>query len=220
MDKSEILALRRAVLEKEFSRMNERQRQAVFSVNGPLLILAGAGSGKTTVLINRIANILRYGNAYNSTFIQDALCEADLAACRAYLDDDAPLPEETRRHLSVSACLPWKIMAITFTNKAAGELKDRLCAMLGAEGNDIWASTFHSTCARILRRDGERIGYSSHFTIYDTDDQRRLMKNILKELNVSEKSTPPKAVLNEISRAKDSLITPEEYERRRATISA
>ena len=213
MDKSEILALRRAVLEKEFSRMNERQRQAVFSVNGPLLILAGAGSGKTTVLINRIANILRYGNAYNSTFIQDALCEADLAACRAYLDDDAPLPEETRRHLSVSACLPWKIMAITFTNKAAGELKDRLCAMLGAEGNDIWASTFHSTCARILRRDGERIGYSSHFTIYDTDDQRRLMKNILKELNVSEKSTPPKAVLNEISRAKDSLITPGEYEK-------
>lgn len=213
MDKSEILALRRAVLEKEFSRMNERQRQAVFSVNGPLLILAGAGSGKTTVLINRIANILRYGNAYNSTFIQDALCAEDLAACRAYLDGDAPLPEETRRHLSVSACLPWKIMAITFTNKAAGELKDRLCAMLGAEGNDIWASTFHSTCARILRRDGERIGYSSHFTIYDTDDQRRLMKNILKELNVSEKSTPPKAVLNEISRAKDSLITPEEYEK-------
>ena len=133
MDKSEILALRRAVLEKEFSRMNERQRQAVFSVNGPLLILAGAGSGKTTVLINRIANILRYGNAYNSTFIQDALCAEDLAACRAYLDDDAPLPEETRRHLSVSACLPWKIMAITFTNKAAGELKDRLCAMLGEE---------------------------------------------------------------------------------------
>ena len=211
MDKSEILALRRAVLEKEFSRMNDRQRQAVFSIGGPLLILAGAGSGKTTVLINRIANILRYGNAYNSTFIQDELDEEDLAACRAYLDGGEPLPEETRRHLSVSACLPWKIMAITFTNKAAGELKDRLCAMLGAEGNDIWASTFHSTCARILRRDGERLGYSSHFTIYDTDDQRRLMKNILKELDVSEKNMPPKAVLNEISHAKDSLITPEEY---------
>ncbi|MFR2345681.1 MAG: UvrD-helicase domain-containing protein, partial [Acutalibacteraceae bacterium] len=126
MDKSEILALRRAVLEKEFSRMNDRQRQAVFSIGGPLLILAGAGSGKTTVLINRIANILRYGNAYNSTFIQDELDEEDLAACRAYLDGGEPLPEETRRHLSVSACLPWKIMAITFTNKAAGELKDRL----------------------------------------------------------------------------------------------
>ena len=86
--------------------------------------------------------------------------------------------------MSVSACAPWRIMAITFTNKAAGELKDRLCAMLGETANDIWASTFHSTCARILRRDGERIGYSSHFTVYDTDDQRRLMKNILKELEV------------------------------------
>lgn len=213
MDKSEILALRRAVLEKEFSRMNDRQREAVFSVNGPLLILAGAGSGKTTVLIHRIANILRYGNAYHSTFVQDALGEADFAACRAYLEADVPLPADTQSRLSVSACPPWKIMAITFTNKAAGELKDRLCAMLGAQGNDIWASTFHSTCARILRRDGERIGYSSHFTIYDTDDQRRLMKNILKELDVSEKNLPPKAVLNEISRAKDSLVSPQEFAR-------
>ena len=102
-------------------------------------------------------------------------------------------------------------MAITFTNKAAGELKDRLCAMLGETANDIWASTFHSTCARILRRDGERIGYSSHFTVYDTDDQRRLMKNILKELDISEKNITPKSILNEISRAKDSLISPAEY---------
>lgn len=211
MDKSEILTLRRAVLEKEFARMNDRQREAVFSVNGPHLILAGAGSGKTTVLINRIANLLRYGDAYNSSFVQKELDEADIAACRAYLEQDTPLPEETQRHLSVSACLPWKIMAITFTNKAAGELKDRLYAMLGADGNEIWASTFHSTCARILRRDGGRIGYSSHFTVYDTDDQRRLMKNILKELDVSEKNMPPKAVLNEISRAKDSLVTPETY---------
>ena len=98
-----------------------------------------------------------------------------------------PLTTETQEHLSVSACAPWRIMAITFTNKAAGELKDRLCAMLGETANDIWASTFHSTCARILRRDGERIGYSSHFTVYDTDDQRRLMKNILKELEVRKK---------------------------------
>lgn len=211
MDKSEILALRRAVLEKDFARMNGRQKQAVFTVNGPLLILAGAGSGKTTVLINRIANILRYGDAYNSTYLRDDLDENDIAACKAYIENGTPLTTETQEHLSVSACAPWRIMAITFTNKAAGELKDRLCAMLGEAANDIWASTFHSTCARILRRDGERIGYSSHFTVYDTDDQRRLMKSILKELDISEKNITPKSILNEISRAKDSLISPAEY---------
>lgn len=211
MDKSEILALRRAVLEKDFARMNDRQKQAVFTVNGPLLILAGAGSGKTTVLINRIANILRYGDAYNSTYLRDDLDENDIAACKAYIENGTPLTTESQEHLSVSACAPWRIMAITFTNKAAGELKDRLCAMLGETANDIWASTFHSTCARILRRDGERIGYSSHFTVYDTDDQRRLMKNILKELDISEKNITPKSILNEISRAKDSLISPAEY---------
>ena len=211
MDKSEILALRRAVLEKDFARMNDRQKQAVFTVNGPLLILAGAGSGKTTVLINRIANILRYGDAYNSTYLRDDLDENDIAACKAYIENSTPLTTETQEHLSVSACAPWRIMAITFTNKAAGELKDRLCAMLGETANDIWASTFHSTCARILRRDGKRIGYSSHFTVYDTDDQRRLMKSILKELDISEKNITPKSILNEISRAKDSLISPAEY---------
>ena len=211
MDKSEILSLRRAVLEKDFARMNDRQKQAVFTVNGPLLILAGAGSGKTTVLINRIANILRYGDAYNSTYLRDDLDENDIAACKAYIENGTPLTTETQEHLSVSACAPWRIMAITFTNKAAGELKDRLCAMLGETANDIWASTFHSTCARILRRDGERIGYSSHFTVYDTDDQRRLMKSILKELDISEKNITPKSILNEISRAKDSLISPAEY---------
>lgn len=211
MDKSEILALRRAVLEKDFARMNDRQKQAVFTVNGPLLILAGAGSGKTTVLINRIANILRYGDAYNSTYLRDDLDENDIAACKAYIENGTPLTTETQEHLSVSACAPWRIMAITFTNKAAGELKDRLSTMLGEAANDIWASTFHSTCARILRRDGERIGYSSHFTVYDTDDQRRLMKSILKELDISEKNITPKSILNEISRAKDSLISPAEY---------
>ena len=163
------------------------------------------------MLINRIANILRYGDAYNSTYLRDDLDENDIAACKAYIENGTPLTTESQEHLSVSACAPWRIMAITFTNKAAGELKDRLCAMLGETANDIWASTFHSTCARILRRDGERIGYSSHFTVYDTDDQRRLMKSILKELDISEKNITPKSILNEISRAKDSLISPAEY---------
>lgn len=159
------------IVEKNFNKMNDRQKEAILHVDGPLLILAGAGSGKTTVLVNRIANLI----------------------CRE------------------RACRPWQILAITFTNKAAGELKDRLSAMLGDEGMDVWASTFHSTCARILRRDGERLGFTRHFTIYDTDDSKRLMKDCLRALKIDEKSLPVRSVLNEISHAKDNLIGPKEY---------
>ncbi len=210
-NQQEILELRRKVLEKDFSRMNQRQQEAVFHTEGPLLILAGAGSGKTTVLVNRIANLVRYGKAYHSSFLQPELTAEDLELCQGYLQGEE-LPGIARARLSVSACLPWKIMAITFTNKAAGELKDRLCAMLGEAGEEIWASTFHSSCAPMLRRDGDRLGYTSHFTIYDTDDSRRLMKEVMRELEISEKSLSHKAILSEISRAKDSLIGPEEYE--------
>lgn len=214
MPKEEFLALRRQVMEKDFSRMNEMQKQAVFCTEGPLLILAGAGSGKTTVVVNRIANILRYGKAWDSSFVPEEVTGEDVAACEAYLRDEAELDDEVRTHLSVSTCQPWRVMAITFTNKAAGELKERLCTMLGEAGNDIWASTFHSSCARILRRDGDRLGYSKHFTIYDTDDSKRLMKAVLKEMAVSEKVMAPRTALNEISHAKDSLVSPEEYARR------
>lgn len=210
-EKDERLELRREVLKKDFSRMNDQQRQAVFQADGPVLILAGAGSGKTTVLVNRIANLVRYGKAYHSTFLQPEFTEEDAQNCRDYLSG-GELSETTRARLSVSACQPWKIMAITFTNKAAGELKDRLCAMLGEPGEDIWASTFHSSCARMLRRDGDRLGYSSHFTIYDTDDSRRLMKEVMRDLEINEKTLSHKAILGAISRAKDSLISPEEYE--------
>ena len=210
--KEEGLKLRRQVLEKDFSRMNDRQRQAVFATEGPVLVLAGAGSGKTTVLVNRIANLVRYGKAYHSDFLQPELSEADFDLCRAYINENTPLPDEVRKRLSVSACPPWKVMAITFTNKAAGELKDRLCTMLGEAGNDVWAATFHSSCARILRRDGDRLGYTSHFTIYDTDDSRRLMKRVMSDLDISEKALSHKAILAEISRAKDELILPKEYE--------
>lgn len=145
------------------------QQQAVFCTEGPLLILAGAGSGKTTVLVNRIAYIL-----------QSELCK------------------------------PWQILAITFTNKAAGELKERICNAVPEGGSDIWAATFHSTCARILRRYGDRIGFTSHFTVYGTDDQKKLVKDILKQLNYDEKMLPVKRVLNEISKAKDKMLTPQE----------
>lgn len=156
-------------LKKQFSHMNNMQQQAVFCTEGPLLILAGAGSGKTTVLVNRIAYIL-----------QSELCK------------------------------PWQILAITFTNKAAGELKERICNAVPEGGSDIWAATFHSTCARILRRYGDRIGFTSHFTVYGTDDQKKLVKDILKQLNYDEKMLPVKRVLNEISKAKDEMLTPQE----------
>ncbi len=210
--KEEILALRRRVMEKDFSRMNSRQQEAVFTAKGPLLVLAGAGSGKTTVLVNRIASLIRYGTAYESSFVQPELAEEDLKACERYIEEGQPLSGEVRGRLSVSACRPWRIMAITFTNKAAGELKERLCAMLGEPGNDIWASTFHASCARILRRDGDRLGYTSHFTIYDTDDSRRLMKDVMRQLNIAEKALSHRAVLAEISRAKEQLVSPREYE--------
>ena len=208
--KQNLPALRRQVLERDFSRMNDRQKEAVFATEGPLLVLAGAGSGKTTVLVNRIANIVRYGRAYHSDDL--FLSPQDEAACRAYVTGDAPLSDVVRARLSVSACPPWRVMAITFTNKAAGELKDRLTQMLGAEGSDVWATTFHSSCARILRRDGDRLGYTSHFTIYDTDDSRRLMKAVMQDLDISEKSLSHRAILSEISHAKDELTSPQEYE--------
>ncbi len=206
VSKDEIIALRKQVMEKDFSRMNDRQKEAVFATEGPVLVLAGAGSGKTTVLVNRIANLVRYGKAYHSDFLPPEVTQEDVEACRA-----GNVTDETRAHLSVSACQPWRIMVITFTNKAAGELKERLCSMLGSQGEEIWAATFHSSCARILRREGDRLGFSSHFTIYDTDDSRRLMKNVMSDLDISEKSLPPKSILNAISRAKDELISPEEY---------
>lgn len=207
---SYLTELRRKVLEKEFSRMNERQREAVFHTEGPLLILAGAGSGKTTVLVNRIANLIRYGSAYYSD--EDRfLTEQDALAMQAYLDGTASLPEETRSHMAVHACRPWQVLAITFTNKAAGELKNRLSSMLGEQGGEIWASTFHSACARFLRQFGDRLGYTSHFTIYDTDDSKRLMKDCQRILKIEDKVLSHKAILGEISRAKDNLVTPDEF---------
>ena len=209
--KETFVQLRKQVMERDFSRMNDRQQEAVFATEGAVLVLAGAGSGKTTVLVNRIANLVRYGQAYHSPFVSEALTQEDVQACQKYLRQGGELSEGVQARLAVSPCPPWRVMAITFTNKAAGELKARLCQMLGEGGEEVWASTFHSSCARILRRDGDRLGYTSHFTIYDTDDSRRLMKEVLKELEISERALSPRAVLGEISRAKDQLISPEEY---------
>ncbi|MVB09501.1 ATP-dependent DNA helicase PcrA [Caprobacter fermentans] len=207
---SKNMELRKKVLEKEFSRMNAKQREAVFTVNGPLLILAGAGSGKTTVLVNRIANLVRYGNAYQS-LQEPSLTPDETGEVTRFLESGQQLSPQTRDRLADDPCPPWRILAITFTNKAAEELKNRLGAMLGEVGDEVWASTFHSSCARMLRKDGERLGFTRHFTIYDTDDSRRVIKDCQKKLGIDDKKLSYKAILAEISRAKDSLIGPDEY---------
>ena len=156
--------------------LNQMQQQAVQHTEGPLLILAGAGSGKTTVLVNRVQHIIADGYA-----------------------------------------LPWQVLAITFTNKAAGEIRQRLADAIGPEAESIWAHTFHSCCARILRRFGDRLGYTNHFTIYDTDDSKRVMKQCQRQLGIDDKFLNHRAILSEISNAKDALIGPQEY---RATVGA
>lgn len=204
--------LRNRIIEKQFSRMNDVQFNAVTTVSGPLLILAGAGSGKTTVLVNRIAYLIDYGNAYNNDNFRFPLSDEDITLLNRYYDGDTSLERDAKYLLSYDAPKPWEILAITFTNKAANELKERISHLLGEDnGNNIWASTFHSCCVRILRRDGEKLGYSSHFTIYDTDDSKRVIKECQRLLNFDEKFISAKTVLGEISRAKDSMITPEEY---------
>ncbi len=208
LTKEEFLNFRKAIIKKDFGRMNDMQLSAVTTAKGPLLVLAGAGSGKTTVLVNRIACLVKYGDAYNSDFIPD-LSDEEITAGEKFLKGESDyLPPYAYSYM---AAKPWQILAITFTNKAAGELKSRIAARLGEDANDIWAGTFHSICARILRRYGDLLGYSSHFTIYDTDDQKRVVKDILKRQGISDKELPPKYVLNEISKAKDSLITPDQY---------
>ena len=211
MQTNEFLQLRRQVMARDFARMNDRQREAVFHADGALLILAGAGSGKTTVLVNRAASLIRYGRAYNSPEVPTWIDDGQMAQLRAAANGQAEIDDDLREWLAVDPCPAWKLLTITFTNKAAGELKERLCRMLGSEGEEITASTFHSFCARIMRREGEALGFSSHFTIYDTQDSQRLMKECMKQLNIDEKMLPHKSILSEISRAKDSLLSPEEF---------
>lgn len=208
---SEFQTLKRRALEKFFSRMNPEQQKAVFKIKGPLLILAGAGSGKTTVLVNRIANMIYFGNAYNSETGDNFVTEEELQFLRDYIDgktDDSPRLADI---VSCECIKPWSILAITFTNKAAGELKERITNMLGEAGQGLTAATFHSACVRILRREGDRLGFTSNFTIYDTDDSRRTVKAILSDMDISEKMFPPKSILNEISHSKDNMMSPEEF---------
>ena len=208
---SQICELRDNIIKNEFSRMNNMQLKAVLSVDGPLLILAGAGSGKTTVLVNRIANLMKFGTAFGSNEINARVDENTISLMNAYYNGDNSVYEDIKRVLSVDAPMPWEILAFTFTNKAANELKDRLVLRIGESANDIWAGTFHSICVRILRRNAELLGFTKHFTIYDTDDSKRIMKDCQRLLNIDDKFLPHKSILAEISRAKDMLVPPEEF---------
>lgn len=162
------MTAKQRALTAQFSRMNDMQRKAVFKTKGPILILAGAGSGKTTVLINRIAFLLRFGNAF---YEQTAdYTEEDGALLLRAADDSSVTWQEVSRAAHAVPVNPWNVLAITFTNKAANELKERLSAMLDDDGARVNAGTFHYICLRILRREIEALGYRSGFTIYDTDD--------------------------------------------------
>ena len=202
--------LKQEALKKYFSKMNDPQKEAVFNVNGPLLILAGAGSGKTTVIVNRIVNMINFGNAYHDDSINNDSAD-DRQFLSDYIDGKSDDVEKLKDVVAVSPIKPWNILAITFTNKAADELKQRLEDMLGEDGLNVNAATFHSACARILRREIENLGYGKSFTIYDSDESQRLLKSCMSDLGIVDKTLNAKAVINEISSAKDKLITPEQY---------
>ena len=212
---SRFIDARRKYIEAQFNNLNAMQKKAVMTTDGPLLLLAGAGSGKTTVLINRIANLMRYGCGSDSNLVPDTVTEDDVLFLEQLQE---PILDMDRRRAdllcALEPALPWSIIAITFTNKAANELKDRLSTMLGPEAQDVWAMTFHSACCRILRRDIERLGYSRSFTIYDTSDSERLMKDIIKDMGLDDKTFPAKYVLSIISKEKDKLVSAGEFKAR------
>ncbi len=204
---------KRALFNRAYAELNEMQRKAVFCVDGPLLILAGAGSGKTTVLVKRIAFIIKYGNAYESEYVPYDVTEDEVAALEdaIHLSKEEILPLLDR--FAQNPCAPWRMLAITFTNKAAGEIKSRINAQLGNTdlANEIWSGTFHSICLRILRVHADKIGYAQGFSIYDQDDSKRAITSCMKDLNIDTKSMTPKAVQNHISRAKDRMISPADF---------
>ena len=205
------IAARKRYIELQFKSLNPMQRQAVMTTEGPLLLLAGAGSGKTTVLINRVANLLRFGRGSDTNEVPDIVTEDDVVFLESLTGPISADDGYRADYLcSVEPPKPWNVLVITFTNKAANELKERLANMLGDEAQDVWAMTFHSACCRILRREIERLGYTRNFTIYDQSDSERVMKNIIQDLGLDEKTLPAKYVLSIISREKDKMVSPEQ----------
>lgn len=202
---------RRNYIASTFNDLNDMQLEAAMATEGPLLLLAGAGSGKTTVLINRIANLMRFGCGSDTQYIPEDITEDDIIFLKNIVNSQNDADHEIAERLcAVSPVLPWNIIAITFTNKAANELKERLGRILGPQAQDVWAMTFHSACCRILRKNIDRLGFSSHFTIYDATDSERVIKEIVKDMGLDDKTFPAKYVLAAISREKDAFVTPDD----------
>lgn len=210
----EYLRLKRQLFDKYYSFLNDEQKNAVYTTEGSVLILAGAGSGKTTVLVNRIVFIVKYGNAYYSQYVPYDLNEQKINLIRSAALLEGEQLSEFLKCFSSAPCHPWQMLAFTFTNKAANEIKKRLGEALGSEdaAKNIWAGTFHSICVRILRTYGGLLGYRDNFTIYDADDSKKAVSAVMKSLNIDDKVLSVKTVVAEISKAKDKLITPEDYE--------
>ena len=209
---SRFAAARKSYIASQFSMLNTRQQEAVLSTEGPLLLLAGAGSGKTTVLIHRIANLIRYGRGSDSTEVPESVSNEDVVFLEQ-LDPLTASEEDLRRGDSLCALhpvAPWSIIAITFTNKAAMELKSRLADQLGPFAEGVWAMTFHAACCKILRRNIDRLGYNTHFAIYDASDSERVMKDVIKGMGLDDKSFPARMVLNAVSREKDRYQSAED----------
>lgn len=207
--------LKKKLFDKYYSNLNDCQKEAVYTVNGPLLILAGAGSGKTTVLVNRLAHIIRYGDAYNCDYVPDYVSDAVIADMNAALSLTGEELGSYLTRFTYQAPPAWAVLAVTFTNKAANEIKSRIASKFGEDSDevrDIWTGTFHSVCMRILRRYGSLVGYRDGFGIADTNDQKKLIEDCMKQLKIDSKNLAAKAVISEISHAKDKLLTPEEYE--------
>jgi len=206
------ISLKQNALNAFFARTNEMQRKAIFKVNGAVLIIAGAGSGKTTVLCNRIANMMRFGNAFNDTEVRGITpAEEEFLYQFPALEKTPENAQKLADIISVAPVAPWNILAITFTNKAASELKERLISMIGEEAEKINASTFHSACVKILRREIEHLGYKSSFTIYDEDDAKRIIKDAMKKQGIDEKVFNPRVFKSIISRCKDKMISAAEF---------
>jgi len=205
---------RHKIISRRYQRMNDRQREAILATEGPLLLLAGAGSGKTTVLIHRIDNLLTFGRGSDTEEIPPWASEEDLVFLENF--PDSPSSQDwvrAQRLCSIDPVKPWSVLAITFTNKAASELKERLAETCGPASKDIWAATFHHACIRILRRDVEYLGlgFNSSFTIYDTEDSKRVIKDIVKDLSLDQKDFQPRSILTIISNAKDKNQSPEQF---------
>lgn len=211
IDKKGLTQLKRRAFDAYYSNLNEMQRKAVYTVNGPLLVLAGAGTGKTTVLVNRIANILNFGNAYYSDFCPDDLSGNDLRILENAKNSSKEELFSVLSKFKDCAAGKYDILAITFTNKAANEMKTRLAGIIEDDYGDMWVGTFHSVCVRLLRINADRIGYEHNFTIYDTDDSKKLMSDCMKRLNIDERILPLPAALKRISRAKNELIDAEKF---------